>query len=54
MALTVPIGGLSVGAFAQRGFRLVAGERCGDHDIAKYLARVKATEREFLRLAASQ
>src|SRR5215472_6241429 len=41
-------------AFAQRGFRLVAGERCGDHDIAKYLARVKATEREFLRLAASQ
>ena len=41
-------------SFAHRGFRLVAGERCGDHDIAKYLARVNATEREFLRLAASQ
>jgi hypothetical protein len=41
-------------SFAQRGFRLVAGERCGDHDVANYLARVKAMEREFLRLAASQ
>jgi len=37
-------------SFAHRGFRLVAGERCGDHDAANYLARV----REFLRLAASQ
>jgi hypothetical protein len=41
-------------AFAQRGFRLVTGERCGEHDVANYLARVKAMEREFLRLAASQ
>jgi hypothetical protein len=40
-------------AFAQRGFRLVTGERCGEHDIATYLARVKSMEREFLRLAAS-
>ena len=37
-------------SFTQRGFRLVAGE----HDVANYLARVKAMEREFLRLAASQ
>lgn len=40
-------------AFAQRGFRLITGERCGEHDVATYLARVKAMEREFLRLAAS-
>jgi hypothetical protein len=28
-------------AFA-RGFRLIAGERCGDHDVATYLAQVNA------------
>jgi hypothetical protein len=40
-------------AFAQRGFRLITGERCGEHDVATYLASVKAMEPEFLRLAAS-
>jgi hypothetical protein len=40
-------------AFAQRGFRLLAGERCGEHVVATYLARVKAMEREFRRLAAN-
>jgi hypothetical protein len=25
-------------AFASRGFHLIAGERCGDHDVATYLA----------------
>jgi hypothetical protein len=40
-------------AFAQRGFRLVTGERCGEHDVATYLTRVKAMEREFLRLTVS-
>jgi hypothetical protein len=36
-------------AFARRGFRLIAGERCGDHDVATYLAEVNAMQREFLR-----
>ena len=40
-------------AFAQRGFRLLAGERWGEHVVAAYLARVKAMEREFRRLAAN-
>jgi hypothetical protein len=39
-------------AFARRGFRLIPGERCGEHEIETYLVRVKAMEREFLRLAA--
>jgi hypothetical protein len=39
-------------AFAHRGFHLIAGERCGDHDVAAYLAQVSAMTREFLRLAA--
>jgi hypothetical protein len=40
-------------AYAQHGFSLSAGERCGDHEVATYLARVKAMEREFRRLAAN-
>jgi hypothetical protein len=39
-------------AFARRHFRMVAGERCGDHLVAAYVARVNARKREFLRLAA--
>ena len=46
-------GAAAAKAFAQRGFRLVTGERCGEHDVATYLTRVKAMEREFLRLTAS-
>ncbi|MBK8176970.1 MAG: hypothetical protein IPK66_17440 [Rhodospirillales bacterium] len=41
-------------AFAHRGFRLMAGERCGDQVVAKYLADVNAMKRRFLRLAAIQ
>jgi hypothetical protein len=39
-------------AFARRGFRLMPGERCGDHDVAAYLLQVNAMKREFLRFAA--
>jgi hypothetical protein len=38
-------------ALVHRGFRLIAGERCGEHDVATYLAQVSAMTREFLRLA---
>lgn len=38
-------------AFARRGFRLIPGERCGDHDLAAYLAQVNAMKRQFLDLA---
>jgi hypothetical protein len=40
------------GAFVRRGFRMMAGERCGDHLVAAYLAKVNAMKRQFLRLAA--
>jgi transglycosylase-like protein with SLT domain len=40
-------------AFAQRGFRLRPGERCGDHRVAAYLAKVNAFKRQFGRLATS-
>jgi hypothetical protein len=39
-------------AFARRHFQMMAGERCGDHLVAAYVARVDAFKRQFLRLAA--
>lgn len=39
-------------AFAASGFRVRAGERCGDHDLAAYLARVESLEATFARLRA--
>ena len=40
--------------FARRGFRLAPGQRCGDHDVAGYLARVNGMKRQFARLAAAE
>jgi hypothetical protein len=41
-------------AYARRGFRLAPGQRCGDHDPARYLARVNAMKRLFARLGADE
>ncbi|MBI3546303.1 MAG: transglycosylase SLT domain-containing protein [Gammaproteobacteria bacterium] len=38
-------------AYARRGLRLTPGQRCGDHDVRAYLARVGAMQRLFERLA---
>jgi hypothetical protein len=40
-------------AYARRGFRLSRGQRCGDHDARRYLAKVNVLKRQFARLAAS-
>jgi hypothetical protein len=45
-------GAASAKAFARRGFHLIAGERCGDHNVATYVAQVNAMKREFLRYGA--
>jgi hypothetical protein len=37
--------------FARRAFRLLDGQRCGDHEVRGYLARVNAMKAEFDRLA---
>jgi hypothetical protein len=39
-------------AYAARGFRVPSGQRCGDHDLRGYLARVNSMKRSFARLAA--
>lgn len=41
-------------AFAARGFRPGPGERCGDHDLAAYLRRVRELEVVFALLAAAR
>jgi hypothetical protein len=40
-------------AFVNRGFQMMAGERCGDQLVAAYLAKVNAMKRQFLRFAAN-
>ena len=40
-------------AYAARGFRLTPGQRCGDHDPARYLADINTLKRVFVRLAAT-
>jgi hypothetical protein len=46
-------GGGAGNAYARRGFRLMHGQRCGDHDARRYLTKVNALKRQFARLAAS-
>ena len=41
-------------AYARRGFRLTAGQKCGDHDVRGYLAHVNAMRRQFVRLATAE
>jgi hypothetical protein len=40
-------------AYARRGFRLLAGQRCGDHDVSRYLAAVNTLKRRFSGLASA-
>jgi hypothetical protein len=40
--------------FARRGFWILPGERCGEHDVAEYVARVERLTHTFERLRAAQ
>jgi len=40
-------------AYAGRGFRPAARQRCGDHDLSAYLAKVNAMKRRFARMAVT-
>jgi transglycosylase-like protein with SLT domain len=52
LAAVIHLCGTGTGAtYAGRGFRLAAGERCGDQDVRAYLGRVNAMKRLFARLA---
>lgn len=53
LAVVVHLCGAGAGdIYARRGFRPTAGQRCGDHDVRGYLARVNAMKRLFARLAS--
>jgi len=47
-------GASSAKAFARRGFHPIAGERCGDQEVATYLAQINVMTREFLRIEAER
>jgi hypothetical protein len=48
LAAVIHLCGASVGeAYARRGFRPAPRERCGDHDLRAYLARLNALKRQF-------
>ena len=50
LAAVIHLCGASVAeAYARRGFRPAARERCGEHDLRGYLARLNALKREFER-----
>ena len=52
LAAVIHLCGAAAGhAYAARGFRLTADQRCGDHKVGDYLARVNAMKRRFARLA---
>src|SRR5262245_8092831 len=48
LAAVIHLCGAAAGAaYAARGFRAGAGQRCGDQELRAYLTRVKAMRREF-------
>jgi len=54
LAAVIHLCGAGAGdGYARRGFRLMAGQRCGDHDVRSYLARLGAMKRVFARLGAA-
>jgi hypothetical protein len=53
LAAVIHLCGAGAGeAFARRGFRWVAGERCGDQDPRAYVARVESMDHLFAQLSA--
>lgn len=53
LAAVIHLCGPRVGeGYARRDFRLRPGQRCGDHEVRRYLARVNAMKSVFARLDA--
>ena len=54
LAAVIHLCGAGAGdAYARRGFRLLAGQRCGDHDVSRYLAAINSLKRRFTALAGA-
>jgi hypothetical protein len=51
LAAVIHLCGLNRGKiFARRGFKLASGERCGTHNVARYLARIDLMKGRFVEL----
>jgi hypothetical protein len=54
LAAVIHLCGAGAGtAYATRSFRLIPRQRCGDHDVERYLLEVNAMKRQFARLASA-
>ena len=52
LAAVIHLCGFGTGrTYAARHFRLTPHQRCGDHDVRAYLARIKALKHEFAKLS---
>ncbi|HEY8156933.1 MAG TPA: lytic transglycosylase domain-containing protein [Myxococcota bacterium] len=55
LAMLIHLCGAGAGdGYARRGLRLKRGQRCGDHDARRYLAKVDAMRKTFVRLAGTR
>jgi hypothetical protein len=55
LAAVIHLCGAGAGdAYAKRGLAIAPGQRCGDHDVRDYLARLNAMKRVFARLASGR
>jgi hypothetical protein len=53
LAAVIHLCGAGAGSsFARRGFRVSPGQRCGDHEVRRYVAKVDTMKRVFARLRA--
>ena len=53
LAAVIHLCGAGAGhAYVTRGFRLTRRQRCGDHDVGTYLARINGLKLQFAHLAA--
>jgi hypothetical protein len=53
LAAVIHLCGAGAGrAYAARGLQLTPNQRCGDHDVNNYLARIKALKYTFAKPAA--
>jgi hypothetical protein len=53
LAAVIHVCGAGAGdSYARRGFRLTSNQRCGDHAVRTYIARVNAMKAVFARLSA--
>lgn len=54
LAAVIHLCGAAAGnAYAAHGFRLTRNQRCGDHDVSHYLARVNGMKHHFAQLASA-